>query len=779
MVTAAGAVPGGPDRGAARLDSGDVLGAIDVLFPLPLGPLTYLAPLQDGAGEGAVGRRVVVPWQAGARVGIVARHRQVDAGRGLELKHALRYLDERPFLGQDQLRAVDSVARGSGVPPGLVLATLGVPGLGLELAHEVRLHETPAARELFGGVEPGAWVPAERVGAKELEHLRSQGLVDEAVRVVRPTRRVLVPLRGPDDGLEGARLSNQRAALGRLLELGEAESAAALAREAEVPEGAVRALVEKGYAGYAEVEALVPPLPAPPLREDRLEDPLAGAAAAEAGGYVAGGSRRARLAALVPALAADLEAGRSAIVVAPENALAREAAGLLATRLPVVYLTGEATDEQREALFAELPSGGPVVLVGSHVALLAPVPRLGRVVVLEAGNQAHKLRSGGRLYVPKVAQRVAAAAGARLTLTDVVPSPELIALGAGGRGTLLPLPRLRLHVADMSGGSGWPLHPDLQLTFRQVVQRERQAVVLAPRRGFSGAYGCLSCGWQAPCPNCDLTLRYHRDEGRLRCHQCGHDAPLPTACPQCGSEVLGALKGAGTQWVVSQLRRLAPGFPAYRYDSDRREDLSPLYAGQPGVVVGTTAVLRLPPLPSLSLVAVTLFDVHLALADFRAEQEALRLLFQVAELSANRRPLVLVQTFAPGAPCLRAAAAEDPDLAVETLLAAQLERRRRFGYPPFTTLAKVQVTARDRASAHAGAHAAADRLRVAGALDGELLGPEAAPVARVKGRYTYQLLLRVTDEARLETLLSALPDRLSGARVAVDVDPVDVGELLE
>lgn len=84
-----------------------MLGAIDVLFPLPLGPLTYLAPLRSGAGEGVVGRRVVVPWQAGVRVGLVARSRPVDAGRGLELRHALRYLDEAPFLGPDQLRAVD------------------------------------------------------------------------------------------------------------------------------------------------------------------------------------------------------------------------------------------------------------------------------------------------------------------------------------------------------------------------------------------------------------------------------------------------------------------------------------------------------------------------------------------------------------------------------------------------------------------------------------------------------------------------------------------------
>ncbi len=753
--------------------------AIDVIFPLPLGPLTYLAPLPGGGEQEALGKRVVVPWQAGVRVGLVSGARRVDPGRGLELRHALRYLDEWPYLQPVQLRAVAAMARASGVPEGLVLATLGVPGLTPELEHQVRLHQATGAGDLFGGLSPDAWLPAERFAAKDLDLLRAQGLLDEAVRVVRPTRRVLTPRRPADPALDGPRQANQRRALERLHELGAADSAAELARDSEVPESAVRSLVSKGYAAYEEVELPPRPLPAPPLEEGPLEDPEPGCVAPSGDGYVAGGSRRARLAALVPVLAADLEAGKSVLVVAPELVLAREAAALLATRLPVRYLSGEATDDQRAALFEELPEAGPVVLVGTHLVLLAPVPQLGRVVVLEAANHAHKLRSGGRLLVPKAAQRVALAVGARFTATDVVASPELAALGEAFEATPLPLPRLRVHVSDMSVSAGWPLHPDLQLTFSQVVQRERQAVVIAPRRGFSGAYGCMACGWQAPCPNCDLTLRFHRDDARLRCHQCGHDERLPQTCPSCQSPDLGALKGAGTQWVLAQLQRTAPGFPSFRYDSDRRDDLSSLYSGEPGLVVGTTAVLRLAPLPELALVAVTQFDVHLALADFRAEHEALRMLLQVAELGVGRRPLVLVQTFAPRSPVLRAVASDDPDEAVGAVLGQQLERRRRFGYPPFTTLAKVQVTARDQASAHAGAQAAADRLRVAGARDGELLGPEAAPVARVKGRYGYQMLIRASDEARLEALLTALPDRLPAARVAVDVDPVDVGELLE
>ena len=103
--------------------------AVDVLFPLPLGPLTYLAPLEDGRQGSPVGRRVIVPWQTGVRVGVVVGERVVDAGRGLELRHALRYLGDEPYLRPEQVKGVDSIARGAGVPAGLVLATLGVPGL--------------------------------------------------------------------------------------------------------------------------------------------------------------------------------------------------------------------------------------------------------------------------------------------------------------------------------------------------------------------------------------------------------------------------------------------------------------------------------------------------------------------------------------------------------------------------------------------------------------------------------------------------------------------------
>src|SRR5690606_14139489 len=161
---------------------------------------SYLPPLvgvEGGSSETLIGRRVVVPWQTSVRVGLVASVRRVDAGRGLELRHALQYLDATPWLSAAQLKGLDSIARGAGVPSGLVLATLAVPGLSPELLHEVRIPAEHAAQlpddGLFSGLAADRWLAAETIDAKRLEMFRSQGLLDERVRIVPRYVRVVRP----------------------------------------------------------------------------------------------------------------------------------------------------------------------------------------------------------------------------------------------------------------------------------------------------------------------------------------------------------------------------------------------------------------------------------------------------------------------------------------------------------------------------------------------------------------------------------------------------------
>lgn len=730
---------------------------LKVLLPLPLPPFDYAPP--HGAEVPEPGRRVVVPWQQRLRIGIVVGVVERQRQQG-ELKEIIGTLDGGPFLTDAALTTIERVAAHTCVPPGTVLANLLATGLSEPLGHEVR-----AVLGVKGVPLGPEWCPATTLEPGQLELYRQQGLIEERVRVILPTVTRLVARRPPDEALT----AKQRQALATLVAMGGTGSAAAVARQAGVSERVVRTLVHKGYAEYHAVPEL-PPLPA-----------VVGQAVAPVAAIppettcLEGGRRRQRLAALLPRLKATVDGGGSALVLVPEQALIAETAGALATAVPVAVLSGELTDAQRRRLWQELPGYGPVVLVGTYLALLAPLAALQQVVVLEAGSPSYKLSSGCRVFVPTAARFLAEAAGATLLESDVLASSEM-RLRTGRGCYQLPRPKPRVHVVDLNRQANWPLSADLMVVLKQVAERGRQAVLLAPRRGFSAGLSCRECSYVAMCPHCDLPLRYHREGYRLRCHQCGFDGELPLHCPRCGGVELRPARAAGTQWIYSAVKALLPDLTCLRFDSDRRDELTSLYDGQAGVVVGTTALLRQPPLPNVALLAVTLLDTLLYVGDYRSEEETLRLLLNLAEVAGEQRPLTVIQTFQPDHPLIGALkAADGPARFVEQALS----RRRQFRYPPYALLAKVQVSARERAAAERAASWLAEAMMAQGAHPGELLGPSPAPVVRLKGLYTYQLLLRVDDERRLAELLMPVKAYRGEGRVRFEVDPRDIAHFLE
>jgi primosomal protein N' (replication factor Y) len=748
--------------------------ALDVLLPLPLSSLRWLAPF--GGADPAVGDVVVVPWQGGVRAGLVTGVSDAGGSRALELKEAIGRLEGTPRLSEATVAWILTEAERTVAPAGTVLAGLSPSWSRLPLDHRVR--ELDAS-----GAPPGPWRAAERVDPARLSLLREQGLVEETVTPRLATVRRLVPATPTptteeEAALAGAARAPQRTALARLREDGAAESAAALARTAGVGESPVRTLVRKGLARYEERTADPPSAPPPPAPRPWPEGDTPPPGASEPPAWIDGGTRARRLAAVVPALRADLAAGRSPIVLAPERALAEEAAGWLASEVPVAGLRLDDDPLVRRAWEADRSSGPPRVVVGTAPVLATPLARPGRLVVIEAGAESYKQRSGARAWIPAAARTWCDRHDVPLHLLDVIAGPETRATAAGA-GRELPRPRVRWVLSDLSRGHGWPLGDEAVRVVRQVAARERQALVLVPRRGFSAALGCRDCGAAVMCPNCDLALRWHARDGRLRCHQCGHDAPPPAVCPSCGGPDLEAQRAAGSEWVLRALAGVAPDLPRYRFDGDVRDDLAPLREGAPGILVGTSALLRLAPLPVLSLIVVTQIDGALHADDFRAEERVLRTLAALQESAGARAPLGVIQTFSPHHPLLAAVARGTPD-ALGEALGAMDERRRRFGYPPYGRMARVQASARREADAWAALREVAARLRAAGATDDEILGPAAAPVARVRGRALAHLLLRTRDEARRRRLLTdATAGPFRGVRLRVDVDPRDIGEVLE
>lgn len=758
--------------------------ALDVWLPLPVPAFRFLAP-HARAAEAVAGARVAVPWQGGVRIGVIAEVLEVGVAAALELREAIDLLDVEPYLLAPARRMIAAHAARTAAPVGLALATLVPIGLDETLRHECRLVagiEPEALAEHRARFESGDWAAVDGVAPDLLSTWREHGLIQERVEIVRPDERVLGATGESDAALGGAARGNQRQALRYLVEHGPFASAAELARAADVPVSAVRALVSKGYATYLERPR---PLPAAAWQADAtpVDDAAAGSDVDAVGDarttLVHGGRREERLERLARAVEAVVRARHQALVLVPEASALEGLARRLAASVPTLLLHADIDADRRRAAWREAAAGTPLALVGTYPALTAPLARLAQVHVWDAASGSYKLVAGTRGVARRDAAVLAEAAHAQRVEYDLVATAELRATRPE-RIVALRYPPTRLATSDLRQSPTWPLGGELIRLLTQVAQRGRQAVIIVPRRGYAAGLACRACGTPVMCPHCDLPLRWHASRERLRCHQCGHTRPAPGGCAHCGEPTLAPLPGAGTEWIAREVERVVAPLPVWIVDADHRPDLAALHGGDSGVVVGTTAALRLAPPPVLSLVAFALGDALYGHEDFRAEEQALRTLLQAVELGGERRPLVLVQTFQVDHALWRTLGADDVDGAVAGFIDAVAARRARFGYPPASQWARVQLSHRDRGQAHAAASAAAATLRVAGVPDDALLGPVAAAVARVRDRYAVHLFVRAGDDVTLAGWLSHLDLRPGGGvQVRIDVDPYDVHHHLQ
>jgi primosomal protein N' (replication factor Y) len=294
-----------------------------------------------------------------------------------------------------------------------------------------------------------------------------------------------------------------------------------------------------------------------------------------------------------------------------------------------------------------------------------------------------------------------------------------------------------------------------------------KSIVLLNRRGWSNFLTCRSCGEVWMCPECDVSLVLHRAENHIACHHCGHREPVPHRCDACGSVSIGR-HGTGTERLESELGNA--GHPVFRLDADTPRAAQVLAAferAERGVLVGTQMVAKGHDFPDVTLGVVLDADATLRFPDFRAEERTFALVAQLAGRAGrgSQDGRVLVQTIAPDAPSLLAAAQHDS----EGFLAGELRRREALRYPPYSTLIRVVCSSEAPGAAMAAAQAVKDRLTV-GAL-----GP--APLFRLRGRERAQVVVKAADRhAAIRDVDSAVQavaaDKVHrAASFSVDVDP--------
>jgi primosomal protein N' (replication factor Y) len=496
------------------------------------------------------------------------------------------------------------------------------------------------------------------------------------------------------------------------------------------------------------------------------------------------------------AAARVIGAGKQALLLVPEINLTPQLEQRIATALPSVRVaamhSGLASGE-RLRRWQGAGRGDIQLLVGTRLAVFAPMPRLGLIVVDEEHDTSFKQQDGVRYHARDVAVYRARLRGVPIVLGSATPSLESYAQAKRGRYRRLDLPRratehstlppVRL-VPTRDPGHVEGISPALRGAIAERLARKEQALLFVNRRGFAPSLLCAACGWKAMCPRCSARLVVHRVEAMLRCHHCGHAAALPTACPQCGNQDLLPL-GFGTQRLEHALAALYPDARVLRIDRDStrrtgsfeemREDIE---AGAVDILVGTQMLAKGHDFPRMTLVGVLGADNALYSAEFRATERLFALLEQVAG-RAGRGAIageVMVQTDFPDHPLYKALVDHDYDRYAETLLA----ERQSLGLPPFAHLALLAAESRSRESTMSFLTAAADRGRAVLSADGnrcELYPPVPAGLARRAGMERGQVLVQSEDRRALQAFLprwrAALED-LGERRVrwSIDVDPL-------
>ena len=487
-----------------------------------------------------------------------------------------------------------------------------------------------------------------------------------------------------------------------------------------------------------------------------------------------------------------LARGLQVLLLVPEIALTPQLTGRVKARFGdrVAVLHSGLGGGERLREWRRIRAGEADVAVGARSALFAPFKQLGLVVVDEEHDDSYKQDDTVPYHARDLGVVLARLVGCPVLLGSATPSLESFQNAADGRYTTLSLPQRatprpvpRIELLDMRGlPPTTAISPPLGLALRDVLDRGEQAIVLYNRRGYAPVVECPGCGSHYECPSCGVGMVFHRRRRRLLCHYCGFHQTYQDDCPACGTAF--AILGHGTERVAEDLEALFPDVAVARMDLDtvatkgaHQRILSKFRAGDARLLVGTQLVAKGHDFPGVSFAAVVGVDHLLGIPDFRSAERTWALVTQLAGRAGRGEQAgrVLVQTRHVDHFVFRTLAEGGDFYAEETRL------RRVMGYPPFTRLVLLRISATSRDKALGRARELSDVLRASArkaaphrAID--ILGPTPAPMPRKVKRWRFQIVLRGRDVPRFRAWLQdqravLRKARGGGVRVGVDVDP--------
>ena len=778
----------------------------------------------------AVGKRVLVPFGRKRLTGYVLAVE--DAPSVENVRDLLDVLDDEPLFGEEDLRFYRWASDYYLYPLGKALSEILPEGIDVRS----RLWITPVAdgepeggrdlpdrqRRLLGilsdfpgGLSAGSLkkLAGREEVYREIRALESRGLVAMEDRIgkpkISPKREKIVSL-APGPPFAGKLTERQRLLVESVGASGPVPLPV-LGRTFKSASALVGSLVKKGVLLLEEREGYRSPGVDPPvgarngsirLNEDQraaLEEIRKGIAGGRFAPYLLHGVTGSGKTEVYLQAIREAVKGGGVIFLVPEIALTPQLLSRCRESFPdreIAVLHSGISSRARFDQWRKIRRGEIRIVAGARSALFAPVQDLRLIVVDEEHDGSYKQDDRMRYNARDLALVKAKLHGAAVVLGSATPSLQSYLNSAGRRYRRLCLPRRvedrplpAVEIVDMraesdEGGSVPILSRMLRQAVTDTLRAGKQALLFLNRRGFHTFLSCLDCGHVLRCLNCAVSLTHHAREGVLVCHYCDMRVPVPLQCPACGGGRIHSY-GVGTEKLEETVKRMFPRARVARMDSDTTAAkgahgriLRAFDRREIDILVGTQMITKGHDFPDITLVGVISADTALNIPDFRAAEKTFQILTQVSGRGGRGGDpgMVIIQTLNPDHYALLRAREHD----YEGFFQDEIPLRRSLSYPPVARIVNLHVSSLDR---DRGRESVGEMKKMAEALAGagsgpgkiEVIGPAESPVARIRGRYRWQLLLKGGDSRTLHEAARAILARRwpGGLDVKADVDPLN------
>src|SRR6266702_2023540 len=479
--------------------------------------------------------------------------------------------------------------------------------------------------------------------------------------------------------------------------------------------------------------------------------------------------------------------GRSAIILTPEIGLTSQLADFFRSLFGerVIVMHSQLTEVERQRVwFRMAQSHEPVVAIGARSALFSPLKQIGLIVIDEAHENAYKQDQAPHYHANRVAAKLGQLHQAAVILGSATPPVVEYFLAEQKKRPIVRMQQLArdnqehqtqittVDLRERTNFSGSPyLSKPLLAAVETTLAKHEQVLLFLNRRGTARVVFCEQCGWQATCPRCDLPLVYHGDDHTMRCHTCGLQQLVVSACPLCHNTTI-VCKTVGTKAIAIQMQALFPQARGQRFDTDNRrsERMEHQYDALKGravdIIVGTQTLAKGLDLPNLGLVGVIIADTSLYLPDYSSQERTYQLLAQVLGRigRGHRDSQAIVQTYNPESPILKSILTKD----WRSFYNNELAERRAFLFPPFCYTLKLSCRRATATAARKTAEKLAEQLR---AEPRRIIidGPAPAFHEKAVGKYQWQLIIKAKERTALLDIIPILPSGWS-----YDIDPTNL-----